>query len=352
MAQIEWENVIEKLKSDGLPIFIWGNGMMSIEVEERLKEKGIYVKGKFVNLGYCSGQQVFSLGELEKRYKKFNVVVGQGHFEKIVDISDSLCIHCIYIIANPYQQYQGPGKQWLDHNKEKIERACLSVDAISKKCLWAYYHIQSDNNINHLLNQSFLIPDMFGLPELSLGDNEIYVDVGAYTGDSIDVFTKATYGKYQHIYAFEPDPQSFGILQRDTGTLENIDYFQIGLGKESKKMSLALENTKSAYLVESDLQEGVAHFSRQIDVKTLDEVMQNTKVSLIKISVPFLFLDILQGAEQCIRSNRPKLVVNVGAGDGTKIINTIEWIEKLELGYRISFRNDFPAPTRIFIYAY
>lgn len=352
MALIEWENVIEKLKDDSLPIFIWGNGRMSIEVEQRLRENGIDIEGKFVNLEDCSDSQAICLKELGKKYNKFNVVVGQGHFERVSDISDSPCIYRIYIIANPYQQYQGPGRKWLDQNKEKIEETSSKLDVISRECLWAYYRIQIDNNINHLLNKPFLIPDMFGLSELSISNNEIYADVGAYTGDSIDIFMQNTKGKYQHIYAFEPDSQSFGILKRNTEALENIDYFQMGLGKESKKMSLALENTKSAYLVDSDIQKDSDHFLQQIDVKTLDEVMQDAKVSLIKISVPFLFLDILQGAKQCIKSNRPKLVINVGAGDGTKIIDTIEWIEALELGYRVLLRNDFPAPTRIFIYAY
>lgn len=351
MVLIEWKKVIEKLKSDGLPIFIWGNGRMSIEVEDRLREKGICAEGKFVNLNDDYDQQVLRLDELEKEYKQFNVVVGQGHFERIFDISSSPCIHCIYIIANPYQQYQGPDKQWLDQNKARIERVCQKIDTTSRKCLWAYYRIQSDNDINHLLNQSFLIPEMFGLPELNLSDNEVYVDAGAYIGDSIEAFMQATFKKYQHIYAFEPDYKSFEILQQYTEALNNVDCFQIGLGKENKKMLLALENTKSAYLVESKAQEGQT-LSKEIDVKKLDEVMRDIKVSLIKISVPFLFLDILHGAEQCIRCNRPKLIVNVGAGDGTKIIDTIEWIEKLELGYKILLRNDFPAPTRIFIYAY
>lgn len=42
-------NVFEELKHSQYPIFIWGAGSMSVEVEKRLMERGISIVGKFIN---------------------------------------------------------------------------------------------------------------------------------------------------------------------------------------------------------------------------------------------------------------------------------------------------------------
>jgi hypothetical protein len=44
---------------------------------------------------------------------------------------------------------------------------------------------------------------------LSFGEDEIYADLGAYTGDTVEQFLKYTGGRYESIYAVEPSRRNF-----------------------------------------------------------------------------------------------------------------------------------------------
>lgn len=43
---------------------------------------------------------------------------------------------------------------------------------------------------------------------LSLGEDETYVDLGAYNGDTVDEFLHYTNGKYKFITALEPNAKT------------------------------------------------------------------------------------------------------------------------------------------------
>ena len=46
---------------------------------------------------------------------------------------------------------------------------------------------------------------------------EVFIDCGAYTGDTLDIFLKRC-PAYKHIVAFEPDPQNYHHLTKKYGT--------------------------------------------------------------------------------------------------------------------------------------
>jgi len=50
-------------------------------------------------------------------------------------------------------------------------------------------------------------------PPFSLGRNEVFVDCGAFDGDTIAQFRRATDDHFDQIIAFEPDPVNFAALK-------------------------------------------------------------------------------------------------------------------------------------------
>ena len=86
------ENVLDKIyqeiRQSEYPLFIWGAGSMSVEVERCLKEQEISVEGLFINEDIENVHiiqhelKVYFLRDIEKKYSKINVVMGHGHFEK------------------------------------------------------------------------------------------------------------------------------------------------------------------------------------------------------------------------------------------------------------------------------
>ncbi len=55
----------------------------------------------------------------------------------------------------------------------------------------------------------------FPLELCPLTDHEVFVDCGAYDGDSIRSFVGKTKNSFERIYSFEPDPANFERLEKD-----------------------------------------------------------------------------------------------------------------------------------------
>jgi len=73
---------------------------------------------------------------------------------------------------------------------------------------------------------------------------------------------------------------------------------------------------------------------------------------LVKIFVPFMFLDILKGGKDTVKQNRPRLIIYVACDDKFLLYDTVRWIASLDMDYRLALRFDFPMPTRLILYAY
>ena len=81
--------------------------------------------------------------------------------------------------------------------------------------------------------------EFFSTDLLSEDDNYTFVDVGAYTGDTIIRFLSFCKGKYDQIIAFEPDETNFQETLKvvNNGRLENVTVYKTGLwsNQEEKK---------------------------------------------------------------------------------------------------------------------
>ena len=99
---------------------------------------------------------------------------------------------------------------------------------------------------------------------VKFGDEEVFVDCGGYTGDTIEAFLKAVDNKFKHIYSFEPDERNFKILSefRKQATARNkrknhpdksrrpsrkcdFLYARRGLGSDFKRRNLGAKDRRS-----------------------------------------------------------------------------------------------------------
>lgn len=364
----------ETLRHSQFPVFIWGAGSMSIEVEKRLYENGISPVGRFINTQMKqshlvhSTDPIYSFNELKNSYSQINVVMGHGHYEKATELQSDPFVNMVYIIPNPYTQYKGPDQQYIHDNADKIASAKkLLIDDHSRLVLEKYLAFSSTNEIQHLLDSDICIGGIFNLNDLNLSSTETFADIGAWEGDTIDAFLRKTNGCYEHIYAVEPDPCTFKKLSSKFEEDPNISLFQCGLGKQEGEFYLSTVNSQS-----TSLSEAKTSTSQKVGVTTIDQLFEKNyfrkggyfdnnisekhykyyKIDLIKIFVPFMFLDILKGGANLIKQNRPRLIINVTADDKFSLFDTIQWIADLNVNYKLALRFDFPMPTRLFLYAY
>ena len=351
-------NTYEELKASLYPVHVWGNGALARKVYRRLSEQGIEAAGFFVDAGYShpdvsdEGLPVYSLDELRKKNDRIDVVIGHGHYEKRDEINGLSFIHKVYIIANPYLQYCSTGiTEWIERNREKYDGIMERLaDDESRHALHAYCRVNETNDIEYLMQDEFIVNHVFDFEGLKLTESERYLDVGAWIGDTVALFQKRTGNSYSHIYAVEPDPNTVERLKENLAGEKNISVYACGLGDKSGEFYLDVdaESDQSNSVSEEKNQEG----QMCVPVRTIDELFDKEHLTLIKIFVPFIFQEVLQGGKKCILRDKPRLIVNIAVEAGTGFFDTIQWILDLDVDYQVALRFDMAMPTRLTLYAY
>jgi len=149
--------------------------------------------------------------------------------------------------------------------------------------------------------------EMYFPPNLvSLRDDEVFIDCGAFDGDTIDKFLIETGGKFGKIVAFEPDPVNLASLQRTVAKLpattkSRIRVVPAGVGDFTGTLSFSADGTVSSAICES----GDAH----IDCVTLDDALLGEAPTFVKIDIEGYELNALDGARRILRDDRPILAV-------------------------------------------
>ena len=146
----------------------------------------------------------------------------------------------------------------------------------------------------------------FDLPALSLNDQEVFVDGGAYDGFTSKMFARWASGRYDHIYAFEPDEKNQGTLKNNIahwGEIGRIDLEPYGLWNNTTALHFEANGGQGSRIEKSG--EG------KINVVALDQQEYADKITFIKMDIEGAEYKALQGAEQIIRNNHPKLAISI-----------------------------------------
>lgn len=146
--------------------------------------------------------------------------------------------------------------------------------------------------------------DYYDLDLLKCDENEVMIDLGAYTGDSaIDYIN--TYRKYKKIYCYEITKDMINVIKEKLSDFDNIEIVNKGVGATNGKMYLqATGNDDSCNAL------GQAGSGIEIEVVTLDEDIQE-KITLIKMDIEGGEQDALKGCRKHIIEEKPKLLICV-----------------------------------------
>ena len=150
------------------------------------------------------------------------------------------------------------------------------------------------------------IPNQYFVqPLVPLTDEECFVDVGAFDGDTIDAFLRAVDGKYRHIHAFEMSKRNYMRLARKIQGDMSYDAARISLYPygASDKDGTAHYHENNTSSVFSDDGTETAEFRR------LDDVLRDQLITFIKMDIEGAEPQALAGAEEIIRTQKPKLAI-------------------------------------------
>ena len=236
MVLKEQKSVWSKLKSTKDPIIMYGTGNGADKVLDILEERGIKIHGvtassTFVRNRTFRGFQVMPISYFEEKYESCTFIITFGSsipavMENIFELSKkhTILVPCVPVIGTEIFD-----EEFLAGNKYQIEKAySLLADDFSKDIFCGYIDFIFGGDLKSLKKITTAEEEAF-INILKLSENEAYVDIGAYRGDTVDTFLHYTNGKYNNIICAEPDGKTFKKLVEHCKNLENFQAFNVAV---------------------------------------------------------------------------------------------------------------------------
>lgn len=196
-------------------------------------------------------------------------------------------------------------------------------------------------------NPQYIFPPMFK----DLSDNEVFLDCGAYVGDSVEKFVKAFGNHVKKIYSFEcfeencKKLQEVGKEQKKNGWKGDLIIAPYAVSDLNEQMVFHdIGMPEGGYLPETRLtlqyNEKLAPVNTlKVEVRKLDDfVPQGEKITLIKMDIEGSEYAALKGAERIIRTYEPRLAISIyhNPSDYWRIC---ELIHSFSVNYKFAVRH-------------
>lgn len=176
----------------------------------------------------------------------------------------------------------------------------------------------------------------------NLTQNEVLIDCGGYTGDTVQTFVQKTGGAYKKIVAFEPDRMNYEKLK--AVSLEEHDCFCIGAGVWDRDGEVSF---REGDLAGSRIEPGGGI---NIRVMSLDNCEECREATFIKMDIEGSELMALQGARNLIKRNRPILTICIYHTD-EDMLSILEWMRENLKNYQYYCRHHSYYKEDTIVYA-
>lgn len=196
---------------------------------------------------------------------------------------------------------------WPTHLTSTVEEQIDSVfslleDDKSKKVFSTLIEIRKTGDIQLLNDILFDNIQYFDKDVWHFSNDEILLDVGAFTGDTILEFLKFTDYKYKKIIAMEANSETFNILKNtiSQNNIKDVELYNLGALDKACEVNFSNEEGRSTI---SD------NGSQIIKMDTLDSLFMDTPITLIKMDIEGAEQQALIGAKNLIQKYKPKLAI-------------------------------------------
>ncbi len=323
----------EALKTASLPVCIYGTGDACERILEQFEQRGIVCRGIFASDGFARGQsfrgyKVETLSQIEQRLGDIVVCCAFGSSlpDVMRQIKSIATKHKLIFPDLPVAGDELFSKRVLIERLKEVQNVSkLFADELSVQTFINVLKFKLTGDIS-FLDSIFSNDRMADI--IALSDNEIYADLGAYTGDTAEEFIKSVGEKYERIYTFEPDKRNFRkcvrrLMKYDSVTMINACAWS-NCGQQRFSQS-------------SGRQSKVGDKGTLIAAKTLDSAVRSGGCTLIKYDVEGAEREALAGSEKTIVRFQPQLAVSVYHRP-YDMLELTEYVHKLLPNHRLYLR--------------
>lgn len=188
-----------------------------------------------------------------------------------------------------------------------------------------------------------------------LRKNEVFIDCGAYTGDTMDEFAGITKNQFERIVAFEPDQGNFNQMKAAWGGDDRVVMQQAGVWDSNTVLQFNATGDICAKVSEvsnfvSD--KGYSQSGRETSIQAvaIDKIDECKDATFIKMDIEGAETFALRGARDTIIKNRPILTICLYHTDNDMLCIP-EWINENLSDYSIYCRHHSKYVPDTILYA-
>lgn len=350
-------NCIDK----NIPVIFYGCGNNARIVKKLLIQKGI------VPTAYCDSNQnligniieevpVLSYEQVKKCYKEYYIILTvaiNNALDIIHTLKEAKETQPIFHMEKPFKVDEELFEyEYLLKNLESFETIYdIMEDEISKMLLVESINSKLSgsklNLVKYIDGDSF-----FDQTFIPVSKHYNYVDVGAYTGDTLLRFYAFVGGEYDSIHAIEPDKANFSALQDviKYGRLDNVHLYNVG-GWNRKDMLTFYTLDHNVEHFDSpnffrhmkkptDSSWGMdekRYIEEKIIVDTIDNLLGDSPCDVIKINALAADFQTLEGCKKTLHRCKPIIVGEYGTRK-ENLTDMILFIKEQNLGYKFFLR--------------
>lgn len=291
------------LRSCKKPVVLYGMGDGADKVLAAFEKLDIHADAVMASDEFVRGQQfhgftVQRLSDIERRYDEF--VVALCFASQLPEVMDTIKAvarkHTTVVPSVPVFGDVLFDDAFVSAHLNELEQAyALMADEQSRRVFAAvaeFYYTGKPELLDGITTDK---DEAFSL--LSPGDNEVYVDLGAYNGDTIDEFLHYTGGNYRKIVALEPNAKNFAKLQAHCADMPRVSLWELGAWDKNTILTFNNKAGRNSAISE----EGV-----QTRVVTVDSILCGLRPTYIKADVEGADYETLLGMKQAL-TYKPKL---------------------------------------------
>lgn len=303
---IEKTNLWDYLKAQKKPVVLYGMGNGAEKVIRVCKYYGIKISGVFASDEFARGNSfcgftVEKLSDIEKKYDDFIILLcfGAGYESLIRKIKD---------IASKYELYApdvplfGEGLFTYEHFINNYDKAEIVYNMLSDKrskdvfCDIINYRISG--KIEYLFNCETERAEIFNI--IKPTENDVYIDAGAYNGDTVNEMVNKACGSMKKIFALEPDKRNYKKLCVNTDSFDFVEPINAGAWSEKTVLTFSQRSGRNS---------AVCKEGKPTQMVNIDSLTENA--TIIKYDVEGAEYEALLGSQKNITKNKPRLMVSL-----------------------------------------
>ena len=358
------QEIIDLIKSENVPVIIYGNGEVAMHATLELKTYGIHVSDYAIDKKYLTEKNQdnnpLSPDKIDEKYERYVLIMGFlfGYVRNLSELAGVKQFkNACYVDFISYipggDIVERPDLGFYKENESLFDDLYSNLaDDFSKKSLLAYMNARINRDDNYLIPCVVLpqyVPQMQGKVEsfLKITYEESFLDCGAYTGDTIRDFVQAVGGRYKRIIGCESDLHNGEILEEyiKKENLKNTEIVHKAV--YDKKTELCFTQTGSIF---SRITDNTAKTECHMQADMIDNIVGETPISFIAMDIEGAEMKALEGARDTILKNKPNMAISAYHKSMDQV-DIYRYLKDLVPEYKFYFRIHKPLLADAVLYA-